>query len=331
MQGISDFRGLNQLMKALVNQNYLKSLFSFSALFLLCVCNAIAQDTTANSEISKTIYLTANLGKEKNSKSAEVLKAIVEASKKDADAAFVALGNTTRKNGFPKDKRKRESEKKFLEQNVMEPLADFNGQVIYIPGKNEWNNGGHDNIDDLESYLQDNSKGKFWPNDGCPIERETLSDEVELVMVDSQWYLEDWDEHPYINNKCEIKTREQFFAQFKDELKDEQNKTVIVAIHHPILSANRRGFFERMGGFTNQSYFDNSMQYLVGRLETIASQFEDVVFVSGNHENLQFLMDDGIPQVISGATAGTEKTRNNSKKEIYSNTGAVTSLEYTSR
>ncbi|KQC32833.1 metallophosphatase [Nonlabens sp. YIK11] len=294
----------------------LNHLYLLVLLMAFCAPAAYAQQ---DKEISKSVYLTANLGDDNNSKSADVLKAIVEASKKDKDAAFVALGNTTRKDGYPKDKTKRKQEEEYLTNNVLNPMADFNGQVIYIPGKNEWNKGGHNNIDDLESFLQDNSKGKFWPNDGCPIERETLSDEVELVMVDSQWYLEDWDDYPYINNDCEIKTREQFFVQFKDELKDEQNKTVIVAIHHPILSANRRGFFERMGGFSNQSYFNNQMQYLVGRLETIASQFEDVVFVSGNHKNLQFLMDDGIPQVISGATAGTEKTRNNSKKEIFSN------------
>jgi len=273
---------------------------------------AVAQ--SADKEVSKTIYMTSNIGLANADDSREILNAIVKESQKDKEAIFLSLGNTTTKDGYPKDKSARKKEEAFLQDQVMQPLSDFNGKVIYIPGKNEWNNGGHDNIDDLESFLQDNSKGKFWPNDGCPIERETLSDEVELLMVDSQWYLEDWDDHPYINNKCEIKTREQFFLQFKDELKDEQNKTVIVAIHHPVLSGNRRGFFERMGGFSNQSYFSNKMQYLIGRLETIASQFEDVVFVSGNHKNLQFVMDDEIPQVMSGATGTIEKTRDNSEK-----------------
>ena len=261
--------------------------------------------------------MTSNVGLSKQTESDEVLNAIIAASQKDENAVFISLGNSVQKNGYPSGKKARKEQGDFLKNRLMDPLENFNGQVIYIPGKNEWNKGGHDNIDDLESYIQDNSKGKFWPNDGCPIERETLSDEVELVMVDSQWYLEDWDDHPYINNKCEIKTREQFFAAFKDELKDEQNKTVIVAIHHPVLSANRRGFFERMGGFSNQAYFSNDMQYLVGRLETIASQFEDVVFLSGNHKNIQFMMDDGIPQVMSGALGNKEKTRDNSSKVKY--------------
>ena len=271
----------------------------------------------ASKEVSKSIYFTSNIGLEKQSNSDVVLKAIVNASKTDDDAVCVALGNSTRSNGYPKDSDERLNEEAFLKTQVLEPLSDFNGQVIIIPGKNEWNKGGHKNIDDLESFLQDNSDAKFWPNDGCPIERETLSDEVELVMVDTQWYLEDWDKHPYINNDCEIKTREQFFLQFKDELKDEQNKTIVVALHHPVLTASRKGLIGRMGGLSKQAYYHNDMQYLVGRLETLASQFNDVIFVSGSDKNLQFLMDDGIPQIISGATGITTKTKPNEKKGYF--------------
>lgn len=288
-------------MKSTLNSKQIKT-FIYSLSILLFFGQLEAQ------EISKSIYMTSNLGLDKNTNAQKILEAIVNASQKDNNAAFIALGNSTRKNGFPKNETLRKAEEDFLKTEVLKPLSNFNGQVIFIPGKNEWNKGGHKNIDDLESYLQDNSKAKFWPNDGCPIERETLSDEVELVMVDTQWYLEDWDKYPYINNKCEIKTREQFFLEFKDELKDEQNKTIVVALHHPVLTATRQGLINRMGGLSKQAYYHNNMQYLVGTLETLASQFNDVIFVSGADKNLQFLMDDDIPQIISGATGKTTKT-----------------------
>lgn len=260
-------------------------------------------------EISTTLYLTANTGITKKSKSNEILKAIVKASQANENAIFLGLGNQTRKHGYPDQKKARKAEEEFLKNNLISRLKDFNGRRIYIPGKHEWNKKGHQALDDLESFLQDNSDSEFWPNDGCPIERESLSDEVELVMVDSQWYLENWDDHPYINNDCDIKTREDFFAKFKDEMKDEQNKTIIVAVHHPVLSSSRKGFFGRMGGFSKQNFYAPDLNFLNGRLETLASQFEDVIFVSGNHRNLQYLSDDGIPQVISGASAKTKKTR----------------------
>ncbi|WP_194851984.1 ShlB/FhaC/HecB family hemolysin secretion/activation protein [Nonlabens antarcticus] len=297
-------------------KNSFRNLISFTLLVTLMFVS-VKSNAQEKKEISKSVYITSNIGERKNSKSDEILKIIVEQSKKDNKAVFLSVGNNTSPNGYPKKDQKRAAEERLLTSSLLDPLKDFNGEVILVPGKNEWNSGGQNNLDDLESFLQDNSTAKFWPNDGCPLERETLSDEVELLMVDSQWYLEDWDKHPYMNSKCEIKTREQFFIEFADELKDEQNKTIIVAIHHPILSANRRGFFERLGGFSNQAYFSNEMQYLTGRLETIASRFEDVIFVSGNHRNLQFMMDDGIPQIMSGATAATQKTRDNSNKVKY--------------
>ena len=297
--------------------NYMRSLKRILPI-VFCGCFMFTLSAQENSkEISKSVYFTSNLGFERSSNSNDILKAIVEASQKDEDPAFVSIGNTTRRKGYPSNSAERKLEEQFLKNQVMQPLADFNGKIIYIPGNYEWNRGGHKNIDDLESFLQDNSEAKFWPNDGCPIERETLSDEVELVMVDTQWFLEDWDKHPYINNDCEIKTREQFFLEFKDEIKDEQNKTIIVALHHPVLTATRHGLIGRMGGLSKQAYYHNDMQYLVGRLETAASQFNDVIFVSGADRNLQFLMDDGIPQIISGASAATESVNPNEKKGFF--------------
>lgn len=304
----------------MISTQFLKNIYEFRFILVILLFSSLTTQVKAqenNKEISKSIYMTSNLGSESSGGSIAILKAIVNASKNDDNAAFIALGNSTRSKGYPKNSEERKSEEAFLRSQVMDPLSDFNGEVIYIPGKYEWNKGGHKNLDDLESFLQDNSKAEFWPNDGCPIERETLSDEVELVMVDTQWYLEDWDKYPYINNDCEIKTREQFFLQFKDELKDEQNKTIIVALHHPVLTATKKGLLGRMGGFSKQAYYNNDMQYLVGRLETLASQFQDVIFVSGSDKNLQFLMDDGIPQIISGASGKTTKTNPETDKGYF--------------
>lgn len=296
-----------------------KSTFYILVHLLICfIVDCEAQQATK--EVAKSIYMTSNIGFERGSKSDAILKAIVQASQKDDDAVFLSLGNNTRKGGYSSNPQLREREEAFLRSKLMEPLSEFNGQIIYIPGKYEWNEGGHNNIDDLESFLQDDSEGKFWPNDGCPIERETLSDNVELVMIDTQWYLEDWDNYPYINNDCEIKTREDFFLAFKDEIKDEQNKTVVVALHHPVLTATREGLIGRMGGLTKQAYYHNDMQYLVGRLETLANQFNDIIFVSGADRNLQFLSDDGVPQIISGASAIPKSINKTGKKLHFGST-----------
>lgn len=254
-------------------------------------------------EIEQVFYFTGNTSLQTQNPSLEVLKAITAMSQDDKKATFVALGNITDKGYPPKDKDRKKVEEQ-LQASLLQPLKDFNGNLIFMPGKNEWNKNGHENIDDLESFIQDNSEVKFWPNDGCVREIEDLDmDKVELLMIDSQWFLEDWDDHLYLNNKCDIKTRDDFFAKFKDDLKDEQNKTVIVAVYHSILTRSRQDFFENIGGLSKQDYYSQQRQKLAGNLETMASLFPDVVFVSASDRNLQYLEDDGIPQIITGAAS----------------------------
>ncbi len=281
-------------------------IFPFVKKISLFICFALAMITGAfaqDKEVEQTFYFTGNTELETGNPTQAVLKAITEMSQKDDKATFVALGNIT-KNGYAPKKKDRKETEELLQASLMQPLSKFNGNVIFIPGKNEWNKNGHENIDDMESFIQDNSEVKFWPNDGCPREIEDLDmDNVELLMIDSQWFLEDWDDHLYLNNKCDIKSRDDFIAKFKDDLKDEQNKTVIVAIHHSILTYSRQDFFENIGGLSVEDYYSTQRQKLAGTLETLAGLFPDVIFVSASDKNLQYIADDGVRQIISGASS----------------------------
>ena len=233
---------------------FIRSIFQVRFSLLLVLVLPALQTFAQDKEVEQTFYFTGNTGDAPNSTTTSVLEAITTMSQKDAKATFVAIGNITQQ-GYPPKKKDRKEVETFLQQELMQPLEAFNGNVILMPGKNEWNKNGHENLDDLESFIQDNSEIEFWPNDGCPREIENLDmDNVELLMIDSQWFLEDWDDHLYLNNKCDIKTRDDFFAKFKDDLKDEQNKTVIVAVHHSILTLSQQNFIENIGGLTVEDY-----------------------------------------------------------------------------
>ena len=48
---------------------------------------------------------------------------------------------------------------------------------------------------------------------------------VHLIILDTQWYLEDWDKSPKINDNCDnIKDREKFFIELEGEIKKNQQK-----------------------------------------------------------------------------------------------------------
>ncbi|HKL37176.1 MAG TPA: hypothetical protein VJ899_12860 [Salegentibacter sp.] len=295
--------------------------FRLIFLFLFSGLIATAQVTPGDEEpksLEHTFYVAGNLGNDLTGEGRKVLKAIVEASKKDREATLLVPGNFLPAMGFPKNGTKREVQKQFLKKNLLNAVKEFNGTVVFTPGQNEWTTQGQDAIDDLESFLQDNQSNiEVWPDDGCPIESEDISPDVILVTVDTQWYLENWDKHPNMNAKCDIKTRERFFAEFKDDIKDAHGKTILVSMQHPVMSNSKRSFAEKIGGFSPQDYQHAEHRYLRSRLETLASQFDNVIFVSGKDENLQYLEDDGIPQIISGSIGKPKKLNIRKKNEHF--------------
>lgn len=294
---------------------------SFSSVFAQNPGTPVDQ---ATKEVSHSFYITSNIGNVPFEDADKILSEINKNSQKDPSTTLLLLGNVTEQ-GYLEKKGKRKHIKVDL-QKLMDTWNGFNGKIILTPGENEWKKSAPQSIDDLESFLQNQEKVDFWPNDGCPLEREDINDEIVLEIVDSQWFLEDWDNQPYINEKCEHKTRDQFLAEFKDDLKDSQGKTVIVAVYQPVMSNTKISVVDKMGGFSPQSYQNQQNRILRGRLETIASQFEDVIFVSGKDRNLQYLSDDAIPQIISGAVGETEKAKARKEEHFESNRNGYSKL-----
>ena len=291
----------------------IKGSFSFKTkllsigFILTAIFSGFAQENEKNK--SHSVYITSNTGLRSNENNKKILRAIVEASKKEDSSSLVIIGNLVPKDGYPDKDNGRDAAQKYLQENLLDNIEDFKGNIIFTPGYNEWQDDAPDNIDDLESFLQDNSRAKFWPNDGCPIDSKSLSDDVQLIMIDSQWYLENWDEHPYINNKCEIKTRAQFREEFGDELEDNQKKTVLVAVFHPVMTQTKMGFFQKIIGYGTQTPRNPQLSELMGILETNARLHDDVIFLSGKDQNMQYVQDDDVEQVIVGVTEKSEKAK----------------------
>jgi len=276
------------------------SFFVFTLLFT--VLSLHSQEDKSNNKIIHSVYITSNTGLRSNESNQKILSQIVEASQKEDSTSLVIVGNLVPKEGYPNKDNGRDETEADLRKNLLNQIKDFKGNIVFTPGYNEWQKDAPDNLDDLESFLQDNSRGEFWPNDGCPMKSESLSDEVQLIVVDSQWYIENWDDHPYINNKCSIKTRTQFREEFNDELEKSQRKTVLVAVHHPIMTQTKIGVVEKMLGLSDQTRRNPQLKELMGTLEALARQYNDVIFLSGNDKNLQYVQDDAVEQIIAGVT-----------------------------
>ena len=201
------------------------------------------------------------------------------------------------------------SKKTLREQvsNYDDLLASSTGQVIFIPGKTEWEQGV-DWIEALDNGLVDTfGKKSFLPKNGCPIASRKLGETAVLITIDSQWYLNDWDDFPKMNDQCEIKDRAKFLAEFESLVKKNTDKTLIVAMHHPVLSnGNHGGHYsfgqsltplpvvgsvktavQKMGGFSTGHLQNETYRSFRKQLMTLSKYNPRVLFVAAHEKNLQ--------------------------------------------
>ena len=120
-------------------------------------------------------------------------------------------------------------------------MKNFKGNTVFIPGNHDWYSGLK-GLKKQEKFIEDAlGKNTFLPENGCPIKKVSISDDIVLLIVNSHWYITDWDKLPTINDDCEIKTREDFLNELSSEIKKARGKTTLIALHHPMFNNGSHG------------------------------------------------------------------------------------------
>lgn len=318
-------------------------------LFLLAGCatyktkyaeSSAVADITSNSELLHTFYLIGDAGKSPMDGQSEALEAFQKVLKKaDKNSTALFLGDNIYPAGMP---NKKDSTQIYLEakNNIdaqLKTLAQFKGNPIFIPGNHDWYNDGLEGLERQQKYIQKklDSKEVFFPEDGCPIKKIDINDKIVVIAIDTEWFLTNWDKHPKMNDKCEIKDRETFFEELESLIKKNRDRTTILALHHPMFSYGPHGGqysaklhlnpaggkfpFPILGSFVNlirktsgASYADlQNKRYtqLRNRLITIAQYSQKVILASGHEHSLQYIVEDNTPQIVSGSGAKEGATR----------------------
>ncbi len=213
----------------------------------------------------------------------------------------------------------------------------FNGQVYFIPGNHDYYDENLQNVKREKKYIEEAlDNNTIWePRVGCPIESKEVSDNIQLIIIDSQWYLSQWDEIPTINDDCDqIKTRDQFYLEVENQFKKHQDKTILVSLHHPVFTNGVHGgqyaavkhlfptqrkiplpglaslisLVRTSGGVSAQDKQNKRYQELADRLTTLAitSTAPRLIFASGHEHTLQYIFNSGVRQIVSGS--GSKKS-----------------------
>lgn len=297
-------------------------------------------DVVATKEKEHTFYLIGDAGLSPKGDLNPALKLWQKRlATADKNSTAIFLGDNIYPAGFPSKKKDKEgflNAKNHLDAQL-KTLSQYKGNTIFIPGNHDWYSEGIRGLKREEEYIEKALGGKdvFFPEDGCPIKKIEISNEVVVLAIDSEWYLTDWDKHPNINDNCEIKGREKFFQEIEGLIKKNEDKTTIIAIHHPMFSYGVHGgqtSFKKniypshskiplpfIGSFINvlrktsgASVEDmNNRKYreLKNRLVTLAQYSKKVIFTSGHEHTLQYIVEENLPQIVSGGGAKSEGSR----------------------
>lgn len=318
----------------------IKTLLVFASIYLFNACATFApQYKNKNNDVSfpdkeivHSFYLIGDAGNSPlgtSSKGLQAFKTALSKAPKQSTALF--LGDNIYPKGMPK---KGDESREFAEHQLniqTDAVSEFKGQTIFIPGNHDWYSNGVKGLKRQEKYIEDIlGKNTFLPENGCPIEKVNISEDIVLIIVDSEWYLADWNKNPTINDDCDIKTRTKFFDEFEGEIKKARGKTTIVAMHHPIFTNGPHGgkysftshlkplpvlgslknLVRKTGGVTTVDIQNQLYNTFRKRIITLSQENDKTIFVSGHDHNLQYLIQDHIPQIISGSGSKETATRN---------------------
>ncbi len=288
------------------------------------------QNIFPDKEVDKVFYLVGDAGLSPMNGMSQGLIAFHDyISDKDTKEDYTLfLGDNIYPAGLPKIEHKYRGYAENMLNAQVKSVENFKGQTIFIPGNHEWYAGGVTGVRLEEKYIKEAlNENSFFPENGCPLKSIDVSETIQMIIVDTQWYLENWDHHPTINEDCVIKTRERLMLELEGEIKKAQGKTIVFAMHHPMYTNSTHGGqfalekhlfpiqkkipmpglaslvaqIRAQGGVSIQDRYNELYNDLMDRLENLATENGNIIFVSGHEHTLQYIDNGNIKQIVSGS------------------------------
>ncbi|MFN7120016.1 MAG: metallophosphoesterase, partial [Saprospiraceae bacterium] len=159
-------------------------------------------DVTPQGKVTHTMFLIGDAG---NAAPGAIPPAVallqdkLRATKDPKNASVVFLGDNLYPNGFaPKREEAERAIDEYRLRVQLDAVKDFPGQIFFVAGNHDWYTWGIQGLKQERKFIEEYlGRENVWlPKPGCgdPVEVE-LNKDLVVVLLDSEWYLADWDGH----------------------------------------------------------------------------------------------------------------------------------------
>ena len=261
-----------------------------------------------------------------------------QATESPRGSVVVFLGDNLYPKGLPAedDPGRAEAERRLEVQ--LDVARASQRRVIFLAGNHDWERwgkGGEGAIIRVSDYLRERVKGlsRQLPDSACPGPVvQDIGTAVRLVLIDTQWWLQNHEKQLGPNSYCEAKTEDDVVAGLKVALATAGERHVIVAGHHPLESGGEHGGhwsigkwifplrevkswlwiplpiigaiypLARMNGISSQDLSGSKNEYMRARLAEAFAEHPPLLYAAGHDHNLQvFRGPDAKFSIVSGS------------------------------
>ncbi|NLR91614.1 BamA/TamA family outer membrane protein [Flammeovirga agarivorans] len=253
----------------------------------------------------------------------------------DSNSTVIFLGDNLYPHGLEDINHKKRTEGEAILKAQLEALKGFKGQTFMIPGNHDYNRGKKNGLQRLRSeelfVNQLMGDSTFAPYGGCPDPVEVpLTDDVTLLILDTQWLIFDYQETAEFNG-CEYHSTDEVLLGLQDIVARNIDKKLIIVGHHPVYTYGEHGgvftpkdhifpltaFIDwayiplpvvgsvypiaRKSGVNRQDINNKTNKKMRNGFEEIFKSHPDIIYASGHEHTLQYILKDNVHYIVSGA------------------------------
>ncbi len=195
----------------------------------------------------------------------------------------------------------------------IDPFRSSTRDILFVPGNHDWENHS---ADGWEAIKRENSfiesalgPGHILPPNGCPgpVRKQLFSD-LQLIAVDSSWWLHEYAKPTHPDHGCPVFSQDGLVSELDSMLREtpEGVETVFLT-HHPLLSAKSDH------AHTKCPFSTDCPEYVSMRekLSSILVKYRPLLCVSGHNHALQIHREQSgcRTYAVSGGGSNVYKTK----------------------